>query len=370
MNKRFLEAVATLTGTTIGAGVLAIPHVAAEAGLAVGLAYILVIGAAVIFLNILLAEVVLRTKGNHQLTGYVGRYLGHAGKRLMTAAMITGIYGAMLAYLIGAGSALNAIMPQLPAIAGSLMFFAFTTAIIYVGIKAVERSELVLALTSAIMLVTISAIALFSGKFSAANFPVSNFHNAALPYGVVLFSFLGAVAIPEMKEELGRNKALLRRAIIIGGLIPIAVYTLFAIAVVGISGAETGQIATIDLGLRLGQGMAIFANVFAVLAMSTACIALGLALKEMYQYDYQLGRNAAWLLTCAVPLAIFFSGVSNFIGVLGLAGAVAGGIEGILLVLMHRKAGTLKRGAWHKLVVAALIIMFAFGIAYALYNAF
>ena len=43
-NKRFLVAVSILIGTCIGAGVLGIPYVAAQAGFFVALAYILLIG--------------------------------------------------------------------------------------------------------------------------------------------------------------------------------------------------------------------------------------------------------------------------------------------------------------------------------------
>ena len=50
MEKRFFDAVATLTGTTIGAGVLAIPYVVAQAGMLIGAANIIIIGAATLAL--------------------------------------------------------------------------------------------------------------------------------------------------------------------------------------------------------------------------------------------------------------------------------------------------------------------------------
>lgn len=371
MQKRFLEAVATLVGTTIGAGVLGVPYVVAQSGLLAGLLHIIIIGAAVMLVNLMLGEVVLRTKGNHQLTGYAEKYLGKAGKRLMTLTMTAGIYGALLAYTIGTGISLNAILPGLPPIAGSLIFFAIVSAIVYFGLEAVEKSELLLTSVTVTVIITIIVAAVMSGKFSAANLTGVSLKNAFLPYGVVLFAFLGAVAIPEMKEELGKSRKLLKKAIIIGGLIPLILYTLFTVAVIGVSGAATGQIATTDLGARLGKLMGVFANLFAVLAMSTSFIALGLALKEMYAYDYKIRKKAAWILTCIVPLAAFMLGINSFIAVLGIAGAVAGGTEGILLVKMHsnaqeKKAETkpayvIKIG---RLMAAALIAMFIIGIIY------
>ncbi len=376
MEKRFLEAVATLVGTTIGAGVLGIPYVVAQSGLLAGLLHIIIIGAAVMLVNLMLGEVVLRTKGNHQLTGYAEKYLGKAGKKLMTVTMTAGIYGALLAYVIGTGISLNAILPQLPPLAGSLIFFAIASAIVYFGLEAVKRSELLLSSITVTVIITIIVAAIMSGKFSAANLTGVSLKNAFIPYGVVLFAFLGAVAIPEMKEELGKSRALLRRAIVIGGLIPIALYALFAVAVIGISGAATGQIATTDLGARLGELMGVFANLFAILAMTTSFIALGLALKEMYVYDYKMRKKAAWILTCTVPLAAFLLGINSFVAVLGIAGAVAGGTEGILLVKMHGKAQGRKAETKPAYVIkisglisAALVTMFLAGIIYAAFKA-
>ena len=372
MNRSFLEAIATLIGTTIGAGVLGLPYVVAKSGLAVGLLYIIIIGAAVIIVNLLLGEIVLRTKGNHQLTGYAGKYLGKTGKRLMTLAMTAGIYGALLAYLIGVGDSVNAILPQFPVNLAGVLFFAIAASIVYLGLKAVEESELLLATLTIGVVSVIIAGAIMSDKFSLANFTGLNQAHVFTPYGVVLFAFLGAVAIPEMKEELARSRKQLKKAIIIGGLVPMAVYSLFAVAVVGISGAATGQIATVDLGERLGDGWAMLANVFAVLAMGTSFIALGMALKEMFIYDYKLGKNTAWILTCIVPLIAFLFGIKSFIGVIGLAGAVAGGTEGILLVSMHHKAQKKKPEmrpeysfSKSRLLSIMLFVMFLLGIAYA-----
>lgn len=377
MKKRFFEAVATLVGTTIGAGVLGIPYVVAKSGLAVGLLHIIIIGTAVMLVNLMLGEVVLRTKGNHQLTGYADKYLGSNGKRLMTLAMVIGIYGALLAYIIGVGNSLNAVLPQLNSVAWSIIFFAAASAIVYFGLKAVEKSELLLSFLTVTVIIIIIVVAVISDKFSTANFTGTSMQNVFLPYGVVLFAFLGAVAVPEMREELGsRGRKLLKKAIILAGIVPLVLYALFAVAVVGISGLSTEQIATISIGKALGERMVVFANLFAVLAMSTSFIALGLALREMYNYDYKLNKKIAWALTCVVPMLAFLLGLKGFIAVLGLAGAVAGGVEGILLVTMHRKARRKRPEITPEYKIkparflpVALWLMFLFGIAYAVLKA-
>ena len=171
--------------------------------------------------------------------------------------------------------------------------------------------------------------------FNLNNF---NIDNLFIPYGVVLFAFLGASAIPEMREVLRWEKESMKKAIIIGGLIPLVLYIFFAFSVVGVFGEKTSEIATIGLGQEFGRAVLIFANLFAVFAMMTSFLGLGLALKEMYNFDYKLNNNISWALACFIPLIAFLFGLKSFINVIGLTGVFAGGLEGVLIVLMLWKS--------------------------------
>lgn len=339
--KELYEAIATLVGVVIGAGVLGVPYVVQQAGLWVGLLDIVMIGIAILFINLFLGEIVLRTKGNHQLTGYANKYLGKWGKALMAFSMIFGIYGAMIAYLIGEGKALTAIFGGTPLI-WSLAYFAVVALIVHIGLKAVEESELFMSAAFIIVIVLICILAF--GAIKIENLAGFDLTNIMVPYGVILFAFLGAVGIPEMKEELISNRKCLKKAIIIGSLIPLFVYLLFASVVVGASGSNITEVATIGLGSLLGEKMVILGNLFAIFAMATSFIALGLALQEMYNYDYKLSRKLSWALSCFVPLAAFlmlsFFNMLSFVSVLGITGAVAGGLDGVLISMMFLKAKT------------------------------
>ena len=72
--------------------------------------------------------------------------------------------------------------------------------------------------------------------------------------------------------------------------------------------------------------------------MGTSFLILGLALKDMYGFDYGLNKTLSWALTCLVPLVVFISGIRGFIQVIGFAGAITGGLQGILIILMHHRA--------------------------------
>lgn len=365
--KRFWAAVATLMGTTIGAGVLGIPYVISKAGLLVGLIEIVLLGLAIMLTNLLLGEVVLRTKGDHQLTGYAEKYLGKTGKRIMALTMVFGIYGALTAYLIGVGDELTKLFPIANNFVYSLAYFFVVALLIYSGLRAIEQSELFLGIIIIIIILLISALAIFSPSFSIKpSFRISK--NIIYPYGVIFFAYLGAVAIPEMKEELRKQKRYLKKAIILGGLVVMLVYLLFSTAIIGIC-KEVTPIAP-DCLKVLGFRMELFGVLFGIFAMSTSFLALGLALKEMYEYDYKLRKEIAWMLTCVVPLALFLLRIGSFIQILSIAGALIGGTEGVLIVLMFRNAKKMgKRKPEYsikenKLLLIILSTLFILGIIY------
>lgn len=365
----FFEAIATLVGTIIGAGVLGIPYVVSKAGLISGSILIIVIGILLVFLYLYLGEVVLRTEGNHQLTGYAEKYLGRWGKRAMAFSMIFGIYGALIAYIIGVGESLHALLGLTP-LTFSLLFFVVASFVVYIGLRTIKKVELVM---SFIFLAVILFITFYSSlKINIQNLLFVNPKLFFLPYGVIFFAFLGTSSIPIVKEVLTKERKKIKKAIIIGAVIPIIVYFLFTFAVVGALGKNTTEIATIGLGQLLGETMVIFGNLYAIFAMGSSFLILGLALREMYGYDYKLKKKLSWFLTCIPPLALFLIGAKSFIQVIGITGAIAGGVDGILIVLMYEKARKMKtrkpeyKVIYHPILLWFLIALFSFGVIYTI----
>lgn len=335
----FYQAIATLVGITIGAGVLAVPHAVARAGFLTGLFDLIIIGILMIIVNLCLGEITLRTKGIHQLTGYAEKYLGPWGKYLMSASMIFGIYGAMIAYILGAGQSMTQIFGG-PPLAWSLFFFIICATVIHKGITAVGSSEFTAETVKLLIFITLILTLVSSGSFTTKNLTGFDYRTAFSPYGIILFAYLATTAIPEMREELKHHEKAMRKAIIIGGIIPIIIYTFFTLAVVGSAGITAAEIATITIGQKLGTMGVILANLLATLAVFTACIGLGYGLKKMYQYDYKIKPLPAWALTCFTPLLFIILGVHSFAKTIEITGAIAGGLAGILIMIMHAYART------------------------------
>jgi amino acid permease len=372
MKRGFYEAVATLIGTTIGAGIMGIPYVVAKAGIVAGIIDVVLIGFVVLMINLYTGEIALRTKKTHQLAGFAELYLGKKWKIIMAITAFISIIGALTAYLIGLGQVLQAVFGG-NAIVNSLLFFVVGAALIYFDLYAVKKAELYLNAFVILIIGLIIAVCFFN--FNPANiaFKPLNLANIFIPYGVILFAFVGASAIPEMEVEIKQNKKLLKKAIIVGTLIPFAVYLLFMIAVLGVTGLQTTEIATIGLGQKLGELMVILGNLMPIFTMATSFFILGLALKWMFHYDYKMPNFFSWALTCFIPLALFIAGARSFIQVIGITGAVAGGLEGIMIVLIAKNAKKRKGKEFKKpeyqiglswIFAIIIILLFTAGILY------
>jgi tyrosine-specific transport protein len=336
-NPKTMRAVALLVGTVIGAGVLGIPYAITKSGFLTGLVTIIILALAILMLNLFFGEITLRTPGKHQIPGYAEKYLGKYGKIIAMVGLFFGIYGALTAYMIGEGEALSAIFGLNPFIF-SIMFLLLTSIFVYRGLKTITESELVVASIVIGLALLVSLFAFFSGKLDISNLATFNPQNILLPYGVILFALHGSAAIPEMREYLARDKKRLKKAIIIGSVIPAIIYIIFAAAVVGVTGIDTTEVATIGLGNYFGGSMIVLGNLFAIFAMFTSFLVLALAMKESYMYDYKIKPFLSWLLTISIPLIVFLVGMKSFATVLSIGGAFGAGITGILIVLMFWKA--------------------------------
>ncbi len=338
MRKEVLLGIATLMGTIIGAGILGIPYVISKAGFLTGAFVIIFLGICAMGMNLALGEVILRTDGKHQLTGYAEKYLGKKGKYLMAVSMFIGLYGAMIAYLIGIGESLHAIFGFWTPFKFTILFLLLIMGVIYAGLKLVEEFELFIGSFIFLSMVVFVFILFRSPDFLITRTFSFSFSKLFLPYGVILFSYLGAVSLPEVKEGMIYYRDQFKKAIVIGSLLPIIMYLIFSFSMVAVFGINVTEIATIGLGQYFGSYMLIFTNFFAFLTLTGSFLALSLAMKEQYMFDYKINHGMSWFLTIILPITVIILGFRDFISTIGFAGSIAGGIDGILIILMLWKS--------------------------------
>ncbi|MCD6590127.1 amino acid permease [Candidatus Woesearchaeota archaeon] len=331
-----LGAAAIIIGTTIGAGILGLPKAIESTGYIAGLLILIIVALLTLLTNLAIGETALRVRDDHQLPGLAKKFLGDTGKRIVSLAMMFSIYGAMTAYLIGIPTTIKEL------VGGDIYVYAIIiwiiiSILVLKGIKTVAGTELGLGIGLILIIGLISILA--APYISLENYSIINTHHLFIAYGVALFAYMGMVAVPEAREALRGREDKLAKAIVIGLIVPFIIYVLFSTVVVGVTGNETTEIATIGLGRKLGIGFSIFGNIFAIMAMLTSFIALSNAGLEMYRYDYKQGKIKSLLFTMLPPLLLYFIlGGRGFERVISITGAITGAILGITVMHMYYKS--------------------------------
>ncbi|MDO8505690.1 MAG: aromatic amino acid transport family protein [bacterium] len=364
--KRFLHAVATLSGLSIGVGIFGVPFVTAQVGFKVGMFWIALVGLLVIAVHLFYGEVVAATAGKHRLPGYVGRVMGPHAKQIVMITDLVRFWGLQLAYLIVGGTFLSLLLT--PYFGGdsflySLILFAFVALSTLFGLRFVNRIEFVLTwfLLGAILLIVGRAVP----HIQIENLLAFGKGSFFLPYGIIIVALGGAPAIPEMWDILRGRKKMFRAAILVGTLIPILVTGLFTFAIVGVTGSGTSLEAVEGLRGALGARIVTLGAFAGFLAILTSYLVIALYMQEMLRYDFLVKRSLAWGFAVSIPLLLFLIGAHNFIEVIDIIGSVLFGIEGIIIlvasVLIMRRRKTSARGI--KIGIAIIVgLCFALGV--------
>jgi tyrosine-specific transport protein len=369
--KQYFLALATFSGTIIGVGLFGLPYVTLKAGVIPVLFYFALITLVMTISHLVFGEICLRTEKQQRLPGYTETYLGKKYKFIPVISNSVGLFGANLAYtIIGGGFLANLFIPIFGGneLAYFLVFFASGAFIIYIGSRAIAKSEL---LSIVIFLIVFTFIFIKGFPYVRMdNFNLFNgsFSNLFLPYGVILFSLSGMSVIPEAREILGKNGKLLKNIIIVGTLVPAVIYLLFIFLILGASGQSTTQDALTGLRAVLGPNILIFGFIFGIITTFTSYISIGLTLKKIFWYDLKFDHFESWVIATFMPVILYFIGLKDFIKIISFTGAVTMGIDMTLVYLIHLKAKTIgKKSPEYKMnipmpAVYILILLFLIGV--------
>ena len=192
MDKPTWRATALIIGVTVGVGIYGVPFAFARAGVWVGLAWLIGLAVAVWVYTMMMAEVTLSTQGTHQLAGYASIWLGPWGRRFMTLANVTSIYGALLAFIIVMGQFFHTLLAPWVTVStttAALTFGLVASLTWYARPKSLAHLDLWLAGTYALV-IGILALALRS-HIHLVNLTGATPADWFLPYGIILFALTG-----------------------------------------------------------------------------------------------------------------------------------------------------------------------------------
>ena len=374
MNKKLLFALATYTGTIIGAGIFCLPYVASQAGVWPMVIYFAVIGTLILSTSLMFGQVIAVTPGRHRLPGYANIYLGKKAKHFVFITATLGLIGTLLTYIILGGEFLHGIFGQLlggPVILYALIYFAAGAYLIFRDARTISRIEIIMLAFLLLLIILFS----FAGgsHVNFDNFQVET-KNIYIPFGVIIFSLWGMSILPEIGEIMKGDQKKMKQVISWGLFTAVAVYILFIVLVWGISGDGTTEEAISGLKGLLGNKVILFGYIFGFLATFTSFITLGLVLKKIFWYDYGIPKNYSWFFATFIPLCLYLIGLRGIINVIGITGAFTLGIEGVIIFLICFKARKTVAGkAPYKFrlptfVKVIFILIFVVGVLFQIIN--
>lgn len=344
--KRSLYATALLVGSTLGAGVFGLPYAFAQSGWVIGAFTLLFVGVLLLILQLVNVELCMQTPGHHRITGLIGRYLGKRWRFVATILFFGLEWGILLAYAILGGAFLFELLA--PIFGGnvstySLIFVAVEALLVLAPIKRAAHIEFVVG---SVLLMLFVVLILSGVPFIEWHQVVATDVTYALaPYGVVLFALAGLGVAPEMHDVFGEKyEYRMPKTVIHGFLILLTLYLAFTFVVVGVNGTGTSENALSAYVPVLGSLAVLMGSVVGLVTIGSISLMVGEQVKDTLRIDLGASKTLAWILTWAIPVALFLLGVRDFIRVISFTGAVFTALlAGLVLLAYERMRRTICR---------------------------
>ncbi|MBX8998693.1 tyrosine transporter TyrP [Klebsiella aerogenes] len=364
MKNRTLGSILIVAGTTIGAGMLAMPLASAGVGFGITLVLLISLWALMCYTALLLLEVYQHVPADMGLGSLAARYLGRYGQWITGFCMLFLMYALTAAYISGAGELLASSLNQwlnwnLPPSAGVLLFTGIGGAVVCIGTSLVDLFNRFLFSAKIIFLAVMLVLLLpHIHQINLLTLPLQQgLALSAIPVIFTSFGFHGS--IPSIVSYLNGDIRKLRRVFIIGSFIPLVAYIFWQLATLGSidSPAFTAVLAQ-NSGLNgllaairdvvASPHVEVAVHLFADFALATSFLGVALGLFDYLADLFQrkntpAGRIQSGVITFLPPLAFALFYPRGFVMALGYAGvalAVLALMLPSLLVMKSRKLHT------------------------------
>lgn len=336
-----------IAGTTIGAGMLALPLASAGIGFSTSLILMLGLWALMAFTALLMVELHQFADSDATLHTLAYNILGNKGKWIASFAVMFLFYALCAAYIAGGGAQFNQRVMQLTGLEISsqittLIFTIIVATVVTIGTHSVDKVNRVLfGLKLVAMVLVLSFLAPNVTSQYLLSMPLQQgLIVAAIPVVFTSFGFHGS--IPSIVRYLDGDVGSLRKVMIVGSALPLIIYVFWQGVTLGVVSQEQ-LLNDSSLGALLvslsetvhQSNLGMIVGVFADLALLTSFIGVSLGLFEFMgdSLNDKLGqgkRIKTALVTFVPPLGFALFYPQGFIMALGYA-AIALAVLAILL---------------------------------------
>lgn len=388
MKGNTIGATLLIAGCCIGAGMLGLPVLSAQAGFFPSLLFFVLSWLFMMCTGLLLLEANLWFEDDVNIISIAVRTLGNAGRVLAWVLFAFLFYALLVAYVSGSGELFADFyreitgQPLSPWI-GSVICTLILGIFLYVGTGAMDKFNRLLMLGLIVSYVTLVILGSHHVDVDLLKRYDWSASLIALPAMIISFGFHNLV--PSLTTYLNHDRSRLKFAIIVGSSIPLFVYIVWQWLILGLVSYEggfkealdQGQMATQFLRQAVGSSLVVdVAQYFAFFAIVTSFIGVALSFSDFLADGLQIKKTALGkLLLCALVLLppLFFALVYPKIFLMALSYAGAFGaviLFGIMPALMvwsgryiqHRNGTPLVPGGKGMLVLVILFACFVFGL--------
>lgn len=341
MKAKLLGGILLIVGTTIGAGMLALPIATASLGFTYSTALLVFCWFIMTASAFLTLEVNLWLPANSNLISMAKATLGKKGQIVAWMTYLLLLYSLLSAYIAGGADFLKTLLAlinvTLPNWSTAILFTLFLGYIVFRGIRSVDIVNRILMATklSALLLLLlcifphVSLTKLAEGEFT-------QLHSSLI---VIITSFGFAVIVPSLRSYFQGDIKQLRCAILIGSLIPLICYTLWNLAIMGVvsrqgdhgliammqSSRPTSDLTNAITNIMQRETITSFARLFTSICVFTSFLGVALCLSDFLLDGLRLqeGRKNNFLIQAATllpPLLIVLIYPGAFIIALQYAG--------------------------------------------------
>ncbi len=353
MDIRFIGGILLIVGTSIGAGMLALPVSTAELGFIGSVIVMLTCWLVLTVSAFLILEVNLALPQRTNLISMAGVTLGPLGQIIAWLAYLLLLYALLCAYIAGGSDLLHYLLASLGNIetprwlSATLFTFIFSITV-YLGIRTVDymnRGLMMLKLLAYLGLIVLLIPFISYEKLSY--FAVSHLYSGtALTVTITSFGF--AIIIPSLRVYFEGDVKKIRKAIMIGSLIPLICYFAWDAAIMGVipltgeqslsailhSPDSTSGLITLLTKAAQQKQIIFFAKLFTSICVLTSFLGVSLCLTDFLADGLSLekkGKSALLIhaITFLPPLILVLFFPNAFIKALEYAG-----IYSIILLIL------------------------------------
>jgi tyrosine-specific transport protein len=351
-----LSAILLISGTCIGAGMLALPIVTGLSGFYPAMLVSTICWLFMLATGLLLLEATLWMEEETNILSMCKRFFGSMGKWIGGVSFLFLYYCLLVAYVAGGTPVFLDFLMQsmnikLSPDVGYALFGLIFGLIVYMGANVVARVNWILMIgliTSFVLLIVVGSTEVSTEFLKRVDWKLSLF---ALP---TLFSAYGYHnVIPTISTFLKRNAAKLRIAIIVGTTIPFVAYSLWqwmiigSISLEGINlAAKNGEPISLTLQRITGHPLvSIMGALFGFFALVTSLLGVGLSVVDFLADGLKVKKqglvNICLTVAAFLPPTIFAAkNPGIFIQAIGIAGgfgeAILNGLIPIGMVWVGR----------------------------------